>query len=96
MIGIDKDTDLAVLKLTSGADKETERRQFDYLDFANSDKVQVGQWAMGLGAPFNLEYSLTLGIVSQKGRYNIHLHKYGRIHTDRRFDQPWEQRGAFA
>jgi serine protease Do len=36
--------------------------------FANSDNVKVGEWVLAVGNPFNLESTVTAGIVSAKGR----------------------------
>lgn len=67
VIGTDKDTDLAVLKLNDDA------REFKSAKFTDSSKVRVGEWAIAVGAPFNLDYSVTVGVVSQKGRYDVNM-----------------------
>jgi serine protease Do len=75
LIGSDKKTDLAVLKINS--DKE-----FPYLQFGDSDKLRVGHWAIAIGAPFDMEYTMTVGIVSQKSR-QVGLNTYENyIQTD--------------
>jgi len=61
LIGSDKKSDLAVIKIDTG-------KELPYLNFADSDKVRVGYWAIAIGAPFNMDYSMTVGIVSQKAR----------------------------
>lgn len=61
VLGTDPRTDLAVLKLESG-------RDFPSVDWANSDTVEVGDWAIAVGSPFALGQSVTMGIVSAKGR----------------------------
>ena len=61
VIGTDKETDIAILKISAGHPLEPIR-------IANSDGVQVGDWAVAIGAPFGLETSVTVGIVSAKGR----------------------------
>lgn len=79
VVGYDEDTDLAVLKL--GGLKEGE--SLHYLEFADSDKVKVGHWAIAVGAPFNFDYSVTVGVVSQKGRYDVRMNTYENyIQTD--------------
>ncbi len=60
LIGFDKTTDLALLKI--------EADSLPYLEFANSDSLQVGDWVLAVGNPFNLSSTVTLGIVSAKGR----------------------------
>jgi serine protease Do len=64
LIGRDKDTDLALLKI--------EEEDLPFLQFANSDSVLVGEWVLAVGNPFNLASTVTAGIVSAKGR-NINI-----------------------
>ncbi len=59
-VGFDPSTDLALLKI--------EARDLPYLKFANSDSLRVGEWVLAVGNPFNLESTVTAGIVSAKGR----------------------------
>lgn len=66
VIGTDPSTDLALLKI--------EEEGLDYLPMANSDDVRVGEWVLAVGNPFNLESTVTAGIVSAKGR-NINILK---------------------
>ncbi len=61
VIGTDPRTDLAVLKLE-------EAKQLATADWADSEKVEVGDWAIAIGSPFALSQSVTVGIVSAKGR----------------------------
>ena len=61
--GIDPQSDLAVLKID--ADSLPAAR------FADSAAVRVGEFAIAIGAPFNLDYSVTFGHVSAKSRSNI-------------------------
>ncbi|HEY1025357.1 MAG TPA: Do family serine endopeptidase [Sphingobacteriaceae bacterium] len=60
VIGRDPNTDLALIKI-SGSD-------FPLVKFGNSDNVQVGEWVLAVGNPFNLTSTVTAGIVSAKGR----------------------------
>lgn len=60
VIGTDPSTDLAVLQIKTN--------NLPYLVLANSDDVKVGQWVLAVGNPFNLESTVTAGIVSAKGR----------------------------
>ena len=60
LIGADKRTDLALLKI----DGESE---FTYVDFAD-DAPEVGEWTVAIGNPFGLGGSVTAGIVSARGR----------------------------
>lgn len=65
VLGVDPSTDLALLQI------ETERRLVP-LPFSDSDAIEVGDWAIAIGNPFgNLEGSLTVGVVSAKGRSDL-------------------------
>jgi len=64
LVGSDKDTDLALLKIDT--------KNLPFLIFANSDEVLVGEWVLAVGNPFNLASTVTAGIVSAKGR-NINI-----------------------
>lgn len=64
IIGNDPSTDLALIKV-DGDD-------YEYLTFANSDEVKVGEWVLAVGNPFNLTSTVTAGIVSAKAR-NINI-----------------------
>ena len=66
LVGTDPTTDLAVLKISAG--------NVDYIPFGNSDDVNVGDWVMAVGNPFNLASTVTAGIVSAKAR-NINILK---------------------
>jgi len=61
LIGVDTETDLAVIKIDTG-------RALPYLAVGNSEAVQVGDWAIAIGSPFGLEASVTVGIISAQGR----------------------------
>lgn len=66
VVGTDPATDLALLSI------EPAGRSLVVLEFADSDKVEVGAWAIAVGNPFgNLESSLTVGVVSAKGRGDL-------------------------
>ena len=57
----DRNTDIAVLKIDA-------KKELPVLPLANSDEVQVGQFAIAIGNPFQLDYTVTIGTVSGKGR----------------------------
>ncbi len=61
VIGYDKETDLAVIKVSVG-------RPLTPLKVGNSDASNVGDWAIAIGSPFGLEATVTAGIISAKGR----------------------------
>ena len=61
LIGSDAYTDIAVLKIKGN-------RQFDYITFGDSDTAKVGEWVLAVGNPFNLNSTVTAGIISAKSR----------------------------
>jgi len=65
----DPGTDIAVLEIT-GDDLETAR-------FATADSLQIGDTVLAIGSPFGLSHSVTLGIVSAKGRRDLELGEGG-------------------
>ena len=71
VVGTDPTTDLALLKI-EGAD-------LPHLPYGNSDNIDVGEWALAVGNPFNLRSTVTAGIISAKGR-NINI--LNRNNTD--------------
>ncbi len=72
VIGTDPNTDLAVIKIDAA--------NLHFLTFANSDNVEVGQWVLAVGNPFNLASTVTAGIVSAKARnINILREKAGNL-----------------
>ena len=64
LVGNDPNTDLALLKI--------EENNLPYAEFGNSDDVQLGDWVLAVGNPFNLTSTVTAGIVSAKAR-NINI-----------------------
>jgi len=67
VVGDDPKTDLAVIRLDSPKDKE-QPREFQTIEFGDSDTISVGDWAVAVGSPFGLNRTVTSGIVSAKGR----------------------------
>ena len=64
VIGTDPDTDLALVKVNLSGLK--------YLSFVDSDQSKVGEWVLAVGNPYNLNSTVTAGIISAKGR-NINI-----------------------
>jgi len=60
VVGTDPSTDIAVIKV--------EAKNLPAVTFGSSDAVKVGEWVVAVGNPFNLESTVTAGIVSAKGR----------------------------
>lgn len=63
VVGRDTKTDLAVVKINTN--------NLHALPFGDSDKLEVGDWVLAVGAPFGLAYTVTHGIVSALGRNQI-------------------------
>ena len=61
IIGIDKKSDIALLKVDSDI-------KLPYVKFGNSDLLRVGDWVIAIGNPFGLGGTVTAGIVSARGR----------------------------
>jgi serine protease Do len=61
VVGVDKDTDLAVVKIATNEPLPT-------VKMGNSDAGQVGDWVIAIGSPFALTQTVTAGIVSAKNR----------------------------
>lgn len=65
VIGLDPKTDLAVIKIKA--------EKLPHLSFGNSDNLQVGDWAIAIGNPFGLQATVTVGVISAKGRNQLHI-----------------------
>ncbi|HKK34230.1 MAG TPA: trypsin-like peptidase domain-containing protein, partial [Desulfomicrobiaceae bacterium] len=61
LVGADKETDLALLKIEA-------EEKLPVLRFGDSEELDVGQWVMAIGNPFGLDHTVTAGIISAKGR----------------------------
>jgi serine protease Do len=61
VVGVDKATDLAVIKIDAD-------RPLPTVKLGNSDSSQVGDWVVAIGSPFSLNQTVTAGIVSAKNR----------------------------
>ena len=61
VVGVDKRTDLAVLRLTGSG-------PWPAANLGDSDRARVGDWVLAIGSPFGLQQTVTAGIISAKGR----------------------------
>ncbi len=61
VVGVDAPTDLAVIRVEGKSNLSPAR-------IGNSEAVQVGDWAIAIGSPFNFQETMTLGIISAKER----------------------------
>ena len=74
-IGIDPDSDVAVIKIDG--------KNLPYLEFADSDTLEVGEWVLAIGNPLGLAHTVTAGIVSATGRTAFGLNQLENyIQTD--------------
>lgn len=78
--GVDAQSDLAVIRI------DPKGRQLPTAKLGNSDRTRAGEFAIAIGAPFDLDYSVTFGHVSAKGR--------SRIIPDEKMDQDFIQTDA--
>jgi serine protease Do len=74
VIGVDYETDLAVVKVNAG--------ELPFLKLADSDQVQQGQVALAFGNPFGLNASVSMGVVSAVARQLAPEHPVVYIQTD--------------
>jgi len=75
IIGADSDSDVAVVKIDA--------KDLPYLELADSDALEVGEWVLAIGNPLGLSHTVTAGIVSAKGRSGFGLAYYENfIQTD--------------
>jgi serine protease Do len=77
VVGTDKPSDIALIRIKHPPDGLAPLR------FGDSDKLQIGEWVVAVGAPFGLYESVTTGIISAKGRQNTGISTYGNfLQTD--------------
>ncbi len=73
VVGTDRDTDLAVIKIEAGED-------LPFAKLGNSEATKVGDWVLAIGSPFGLDATVTAGIISYKGRSGQELFdEYGQF-----------------
>lgn len=77
VVGTDKPSDIALIRIKHPPEG------LPPLRFGDSDKLQIGEWVVAVGAPFGLYESVTTGIISAKGRQNTGISTYGNfLQTD--------------
>jgi len=75
VVGSDQKTDIAVIKINAG--------NLPVAVLGDSDKLEVGQWAIAIGNPFGLDRTVTVGVISATGRSNMGIETYENfIQTD--------------
>lgn len=76
LIGSDRKTDLAIIKISSF-------RSFPQAPLGDSDNLEVGQWVVAIGNPYGLDRTVTVGVISAKGRSDLGITTYENfIQTD--------------
>src|SRR6266700_2874782 len=76
VVGIDKETDLALVKIEAD-------RDLPVMKFGDSNSVQVGDWVLAIGSPFGLDQTVTAGIISKKERDSAAFQTFQRfLQTD--------------
>jgi Do/DeqQ family serine protease len=68
IVGVDPDTDLALLKVNEGG--------LATIPWGDSTRLKVAEWVLAIGNPFQLNQTVTLGIVSALGRTNVGISMY--------------------
>ncbi|MGE0101138.1 MAG: trypsin-like peptidase domain-containing protein [Blastocatellales bacterium] len=68
VVGYDRETDLAVVKVDSRKPLPTAR-------FGDSDRIRVGDWVLAIGSPFGFDQTVTAGIISSRDRDSTDLYK---------------------
>jgi serine protease Do len=68
-IGTDPNSDVALIKIDGAED-------LPVLPLGDSDALEVGEWVMAIGNPFGLSHTLTVGVVSAKGRNSVGINDY--------------------
>jgi serine protease Do len=75
VVGTDPQSDVALIKI--------EGKNLPTLPLGDSNKLEVGEWVIAIGSPFELSQSVTVGVVSAKGRSRIGINDYENfIQTD--------------
>ena len=76
LIGADPETDIALLKIDDGDN-------LPVVPLGDSDALEVGEWVIAIGNPFGLSQTVTVGVVSAKGRNQVGINDYENfIQTD--------------
>ena len=71
IVGLDPESDLAVIKI-----KVDKNEKVTIAPLGDSDEIEIGDWAIAIGNPFGqlgLERTVTVGVISAKGRSNLHF-----------------------
>ncbi len=73
LIGVDQRSDIAILKIKA--------KDLPFLSWGNSDSLEIGDWVIAVGNPYGLEGTVTVGVVSARGRSGLPL-RDGPVYQD--------------
>jgi serine protease Do len=77
VVGVNKETDVAVIKV------EAPSSEYHAVKLGDSDDLRVGQWVLALGSPFGLDHTVTAGIISATQRQEVGINRFEQfIQTD--------------
>lgn len=65
LVGSDPQTDIAVIKI--------EAEDLPFLELGDSDATEIGEWVVAIGCPYQLQDTVTVGIISAKKRQNLKI-----------------------
>lgn len=65
LVGLDTHTDIAIVKIDG--------KDLPHITLGDSESMEIGEWVVAIGSPFQLEASLTVGVISAKGRQNLKI-----------------------
>jgi serine protease Do len=68
LIGTDPRTDLALVKID-----KIDGKDFPFLELGNSENLEVAEWVIAIGNPFQLQSSVTVGVISALGRQGLKI-----------------------
>jgi serine protease Do len=68
VVGTDPDSEVALIKI--------EGNNFPVLPMGDSDRIEIGDWAIAIGNPFGLTETVTVGVISAVGRSNVGIAEY--------------------
>lgn len=80
IVGLDADTDLAIIKVTVANDED-----ITIAPLGDSDEIEIGDWAIAIGNPFGqlgLERTVTVGVISATGRANLQFGDNSPLYQD--------------
>ena len=80
IVGLDAETDLAVIKI-----KVEKNEEITIVKLGDSDKIEIGDWAIAIGNPFGqlgLERTVTVGVISATGRANLNFGNDSPVYQD--------------